>query len=57
MKVYVLKIAFDPLTEEILYVKEYIDGAKAVLHIDDQEIELDDDVSQYIQNDSTIGIT
>ena len=57
MKVYVLKIAFDPLTEEILYVKEYIDGAKAVLHIDDQEIELDDDLSKYIQNDSTIGIT
>jgi hypothetical protein len=57
MKVYVLKIAFDPLTEEILYVKEYIDGAKAVLHIDDQEIELDDDISKYIQNDSTIGIT
>ena len=57
MKVYVLKIAFDPLTEEIFYVKEYIDGAKAVLHIDDQEIELDDDLSKYIQNDSTIGIT
>jgi hypothetical protein len=56
MKVYVLKIGFDPLTDEIIFVKEYIDGAKAILHIDDQEIELDEEVSNYVLGD-TIGIS
>ena len=56
MKVYVLKIAFDPLTAEILYVKEYIDGAKAILHIDNKDIELDDEIANYVVRDE-IGIT
>ena len=29
MKEYVLKIGFDPITEKVIYVKEYIEGAKA----------------------------
>ena len=56
MKEYVLKIGFDPLTDEILYIKEYIDGAKAILHIDNEDIELDDELSKHISGD-TIGIT
>jgi hypothetical protein len=56
MKEYVLKIGFDPATDEVIYVKEYIDGAKAILHIEDKEIELDDELSKHISGD-TIGIT
>jgi len=56
MKEYVLKIGYNPLTEEILYVKEYIEGAKATLHVDDQEIELDEEFSDYVVSD-VIGIT
>ena len=56
MKEYVLKIGFDPITEEVIYVKEYIDKAKATLHVDDEEIELDDEVSDYIVSD-IMGIT
>ena len=56
MKEYVLKIKYDPITEEIVSVSEYIEGAKAKLCIDDQEIELDDELSSYIVDD-VIGIT
>ena len=56
MKVYVLKIAFDPLTDEILYVKEYIEGSRATLHIGDEEVELDDEIANHISFD-TMGIT
>ena len=56
MKEYVLKIGFDPATDEVIYVKEYIDGAKAILHIDDQEIDLDDELSKHNSGD-TIGIS
>ena len=56
MKEYVLKIGFDPITEEVIYVKEYIEGAKATLHINDKEIELDEEVANYIIMDE-IGVT
>ena len=56
MKEYVLKIGFNPLTEEVLYVKEYIEGAKATLHIKDEEIELDEELADYVVSD-VIGIT
>ena len=56
MKEYVLKIGFDPVTEEVLYVKEYIDKCRATLQIDDEEIELDDEISDYIVGD-IMGIT
>ena len=51
MKEYVLRIGFDPITEEIVYIKEYIDKSQATLHIDDREVELDDDVADYIVGD------
>ena len=56
MKEYVLKIGFDPITEKVIYVKEYIEGAKATLHVDDKEIELDDELCNYVVTD-VIGIT
>ena len=56
MKEYILKIGFDPVTEEVIYVKEYIEGAKATLHINDKEIELDEEVANYIIMDE-IGVT
>jgi len=55
MKTYVLEIGFDPLTDEVTYVKEYIDGAKAVLSLEGERIELDDELADFIVND-TIGI-
>ncbi len=55
MKEYVLKIGYNPITEEIEYIKEYIEGAKATLHINDEEIELDDELSGYVVSD-VIGI-
>ena len=55
MKVYVLKIGFDPVTEEVEFIKEYIDQAKAVLHLDGEKIELDDELSDYVVSD-IIGI-
>ena len=55
MKEYVLKIGFNPITEEIEYIKEYIEGAKATLHVDDREIELDEELSSYVDSD-IIGI-
>ena len=55
MKEYVLKIGYNPVTEEIEYVKEYIEGSKATLHIDDEEIELDDELAGYVVSD-VIGI-
>ena len=51
MKEYVLKIGFNPITEEILYVKEYIDKSKATLHIDDKDVELEEEVADYIVGD------
>ena len=56
MKEYVLKIGFDPITEEVIYVKEYIEGSKATLHIDDKDIELDEELSSYVVSD-VIGVT
>ena len=56
MKEYVLKIGYDPITEEVIYVKEYIEGSKATLHIDNKEIELDDELANYVVKDE-IGIT
>ena len=56
MKEYVLKIKYDPITEEILSVSEYIEGAKATLHVNDQEIELDEELASYVVDD-VIGIT
>jgi hypothetical protein len=56
MKEYVLKIKYNPVTEEIVSVKEYIEGATAKLCVDDKEMELDDELSGYIVDD-IIGIT
>ena len=61
MKEYLLKIGFDPVTEEVIYVQEYIEGAKAILHIEDhvalkvKEMDINDHLyhSEYI-NDSLI---
>ena len=50
-KEYVLKIGFDPITEEVIYIKEYIDKSKATLQINDEDIELDDEISDYIVGD------
>lgn len=55
MKEYVLKIGFDPNTDEVVYIKEYIEGAKAVLHVDDEEIELDDDIATCLDS-NVMGI-
>ena len=55
MKEYVLKIGFNPITEEILYVKEYIDKSKATLHVDDKDVELEEEVADYIVGD-VIGL-
>ena len=56
MKVYVLKIGYDPVTEEVEFVKEYIDQAKAYLEIDGKKIELDDELGDLVVSD-VIGIT
>ena len=48
MKEYVLKIKFDPNTDKVVSIQEYIDGAKAVLHINDIDIELDDEIAKHI---------
>jgi hypothetical protein len=56
MKEYVLKIGYDPVTEKVLYVKEYIEGVTATLHVDDKEIELDEEIAEHISLD-TVGIT
>jgi hypothetical protein len=55
-KEYVLKIGFDPITEEVIYIKEYIDKSKATLQVNDEDIELDDEISDYIVGD-IMGIT
>mgnify|MGYP003111781712 FL=1 len=55
-KEYVLRIGFDPISEEVIYIKEYIDKSKATLQIDNEEVELDDEVSDYIVGD-IMGIT
>tara|TARA_R110002020_G_scaffold201723_2_gene404506 strand:- start:162 stop:338 length:177 start_codon:yes stop_codon:yes gene_type:complete len=56
VKEYVLRIGFDPISEEVIYIKEYIDKSKATLQIDNEEVELDDEVSDYIVGD-IMGIT
>ena len=56
MRIYVLKIGFDPITEEVLFVKEYIDRAKATLHVNGKDIELEDELAKYI-NEDNIAIT
>jgi len=55
-KEYVLEIGFDPITEGVIYIKEYIDNCKAVLHIDNETIELEDDLVDCIESD-IVGIT
>ena len=56
MKVYVLEIGYDSKKDKIEYIKEYIDNAKAIVHINDEEIELDEELSDYIETD-TVGIS
>ena len=56
IKEYVLKIGYNPLTEEITYIKEYIDNSRAVLSVDDKEYELDDELANYLLDDK-MGIT
>jgi|15BtaG_2_1085339.scaffolds.fasta_scaffold58135_1 hypothetical protein len=56
MKEYVLKIGFDPITEKVIYVEEYIDKSKATLHVNGEEIELEDAFADYIVGD-IVGIT
>jgi hypothetical protein len=56
MKEYVLRIGYNPLTDEVEYIKEYIDNCKAVLHIDNETIELEDDLVDCIESD-IVGIT
>ena len=56
MKIYILEIGYDSKSDEIKYIKEYIDNAKAVLHINNQDIELDDELSDFIETD-IIGIS
>jgi cytochrome oxidase Cu insertion factor (SCO1/SenC/PrrC family) len=51
MKVYVLKIGYNPNSDEVEFVKEYIEGAKATLEIDGKEIELDDEIGDLIVSD------
>ena len=51
MKVYVLKIGYNPTTDEVEYIKEYIEGAKATLEVDGKEIELDDEIGDLIVSD------
>ena len=51
MRIYVLKIGYDPITEEVVFVKEYIDKAKATLHVDGKDVELDDEVAAYMTDD------
>ena len=51
MKVYVLKIGYNPNTDEVEYIKEYIEGAKATLEVDGKEIELDDEIGDLIVSD------
>ena len=56
VKEYVLKIGYDPITEEVQYIKEYIENSTAILEIDDKKYELDDEIANYIVADE-IGIT
>ena len=56
IKEYVLKIGYDPITEEVQYIKEYIENSTAILEIDDKKYELDDEIANYIVDDE-IGIT
>tara|TARA_Y100001963_G_scaffold31356_1_gene43080 strand:+ start:1058 stop:1228 length:171 start_codon:yes stop_codon:yes gene_type:complete len=56
MKVYVLKIGYDPVTEEVSFIKEYIDNAKAFLEIGGERIELDDELGDLVVSDE-VGIT
>ena len=56
VKEYVLKIGYDPITEEVQYIKEYIENSTAILEIDDKKYELDDEIANYIVDDE-IGIT
>tara|TARA_R100000808_G_C2139625_1_gene147534 strand:+ start:891 stop:1073 length:183 start_codon:yes stop_codon:yes gene_type:complete len=56
VKEYVLKIGYDPISEEIKYIQEYIENSKATLTIDDKEYELEDELADYLL-DGTMGIT
>ena len=56
IKEYVLKIGYDPISEEVEYIKEYIENSKAVLQVDDKEYELDDEIADYLLN-GKLGIT
>ena len=47
-KKYVLEIRFDPVTDEVISLEEYIDNDTAKLIIEDNEIELDREISNYI---------
>ena len=54
-KKYVLEIRFDPVTDEVISLEEYIDNDTAKLIIEDNEIELDSEISNYIIG-TAIGI-
>tara|TARA_R100001082_G_scaffold106456_1_gene79346 strand:- start:155 stop:325 length:171 start_codon:yes stop_codon:yes gene_type:complete len=56
MKVYVLEIGYDSKNDKIEYIKEYVDNAKAIVHVNDEEIELDEELSDFIETD-IVGIS
>ena len=56
IKEYVLKIGFDSSTEEVEYIKEYIDNCRAILEIDDEKFELDEEIVDCLESD-IIGIS
>ena len=56
MKIYKLEIGFNTKKDTIEYIKEYVDNATAVVHVNNEEIELDEDLSECIET-NIVGIS
>ncbi len=51
IKEYVLRIRYDSDTEEVEFIKEYIEGNDCVFEIGDMYISVPEELSQYIESD------
>ena len=51
MKIYSLKIIYDPDTDEVESIEEYMESDNPVFNVGDDSFEIPDDICKYIESD------
>tara|TARA_Y100001938_G_C7925908_1_gene346832 strand:- start:68 stop:241 length:174 start_codon:yes stop_codon:yes gene_type:complete len=50
-KIYSLKIVYDPDTDEVESIEEYMESDNPVFNVGDDSFEIPDDICKYIESD------